>query len=636
MTGPAARIDDTSAGGSGSFRLEPVERVVEARRPGEVRAALEAVEAAARSGRWAVGFVAYEASTGLDPSLTVVEADPAGVPLAWFAIGCRVDGPAGGAAASPGHVVGRWAISMSAARHLDEVAAIRERLAAGDTYQVNLTARLEASWRGDAEGLYHELLAAQRRALGAYADTGDHAVVCASPELFFSLAGGCLVCRPMKGTRARGRWVGEDEAAGRALAASEKDRAENVIVVDLVRNDLGRIARTGTVRVLSLFDLERYPTVWQLTSTIQAEPRNGVGLVDVFAALFPSGSVTGAPKPSTTRIIAAGERSPRGVYCGAAGWVGPPLRPGALPEARFAVAIRTATVDRRRACVTYGAGGAITWDSEPAAEYDELLAKARVLSLPFRPAGLVETLRFEPGAGLVNLERHLARVAASARYWEVPVDADRTRDGLARAVAGQDQPALVRLVLAASGVIQVGCRPVPTAPEGPVRLALASEPVSSADVRLFHKTTDRGGYERRRGQHPEADDVLLVNEHGHVTESTIANVVVLLDGRWVTPPLGDGCLPGVGRALLLEAGDVVEASVPLADLHRASALALVSSARGWRPAVLCTETARFRRSGCTEPPAVTGGGDGRSARPGEGPGRSSTPPPPPRTPRRSR
>jgi para-aminobenzoate synthetase / 4-amino-4-deoxychorismate lyase len=584
-----ARFDDLTPGGT-SFRLIGPVGVVEARRPQEVADVIAAAEAATQRGLWAGGFVAYEAAPGLDPALAVRARDPddpfGDLPLAWFALfegrertalpEPRDDGRAGTAAAA-------WRPSVDRGRYDAAIAAIRSHIAAGDTYQVNHTLRLRSTVTGDDRGLYRDMCFAQRGAYAAYLNAGRYRICSASPELFFELNEGRLTTRPMKGTAPRGRWPAEDEQIAEKLEASVKDRAENAMIVDLLRNDLGRVSRPGSVGWSEVFAAERYETVWQLTSTVAAQLEAGAGLRDVFAALFPSGSVTGAPKVRSMEIIAGLEDSPRGVYCGAVGVLAPP---GHEPAARFNVAIRTVTVDADSGAAEYGVGGGITWDSRAGAEYQETVAKARILTSRRPRFELLETLLHEPGSGLRRLERHLERLRGSALYFGFHYDDAAVRDALSRVVATvPDRPARVRLLLDRAGRITTGAVPLPSRTE-PVRLAIDDVPVDPADVLLFHKTSRRERYEEARARHPDADDVLLVNTRGEVTESTIANIVVLLDGRWVTPPLDAGVLPGTERAALLAEGTIEEAGLRPPDLAGADELRLVNATAAWRRAVL--------------------------------------------------
>ncbi|MBY8863383.1 aminodeoxychorismate synthase component I [Nocardia sp. CA2R105] len=353
----------------------------------EVAPLLQEVQRATREGWWAFGFLAYEAAAGLDPDLSVHE--PAdGLPLAWFGITTAPERTS--IIRAPAHRafdVGEWRCDWGPDEHRNRVEAIRRYIAQGEIYQCNLTTRMTAPVVGDLTQLYARMAIAQGGAYNAYLDLGRFVIASASPELFFDATGNQLTMRPMKGTARRGRTEVEDREIVARLRSSEKERAENIMIVDLVRNDLARLAVTGGVRVTALCRTERYGTVHQLTSDVVGRLRPDVALPEIFGALFPCGSVTGAPKHRTMQIIRELEADPRGVYCGAIGVVAPSATG---IRARFNVAIRTLVADRDRAMSTYGTGGGITWDSRADAEYDELTAKAAVLtchaSRPYRGA----------------------------------------------------------------------------------------------------------------------------------------------------------------------------------------------------------------------------------------------------------
>ncbi|MGU3437712.1 aminodeoxychorismate synthase component I [Actinomycetes bacterium M1A6_2h] len=372
--GARARFDDLVAGAAVAF--DDVERELVAWSADEVPAVLDEAQRLSDHGSWAFGYVSYEAAQGLDSGLATAPADPA-LPMAWFGI-------------SPGPTVvpvvtepvvrrytaGPWVPAWTEAQHADAVEAVRELVAAGDTYQCNLTTTMTSRVAGDVTDLYRDLALGQRGRFNAFLDLGRHVVASASPELFFERTESGLSMRPMKGTAARGRTPAEDDAARARLAVSAKDRAENVMIVDLVRNDLARIARVGSVRVTSLCRMETYETVHQLTSDVSADVDASTSLSDIFRALFPCGSITGAPKQRTMEIITDLEDGPRGIYCGAIGMLAPA---GSDFRARFSVAIRTVVVDRVLGTATYGTGGGITWSSRAEDEYAELLTKTRVL-----------------------------------------------------------------------------------------------------------------------------------------------------------------------------------------------------------------------------------------------------------------
>ena len=582
-TRPWARFDDLRSGEA--LLCPPPTQVLSTTRLDEVAGVLQQVHDATAAGRWAYGYVAYEAGAGLVPGLPVGHS-PGDLPLVWFGL-CdeptRV--PPVTLPAGPGVDMSPWRPDWTPEEHARAVEAVRAHIAAGETYQCNLTDRLRSRVTGDLGSLYARLALAQRGAYNAHLDLGRHVVASASPELFFEWTGDRVRTRPMKGTARRGRTTSEDAAQSARLLASRKERAENLMIVDLLRNDLGQIAEVGSVVVDELFALERYPTVWQLTSEISARLRPGTGLRELFGALFPCGSITGAPKQRTMELIEQLEPTPRGVYCGAIGLVAPP---GAAFRARFSVAIRTVVVDRLTGEAVYGTGGGITWDSDPAAERAELHAKAAVLAHEVAEHPLIETMAFLPGEGLRNLDRHLARLADSAAYLDHRFDRAQVLAALQTAVAGARTPARVRLLLARDGEVTVDVGPMPPPSPGPVQLAVDDDPVDSASPWLQHKTTRRDVYRDRALRHPEADDVVLVNERGELTETTIANLAVRLDGRWWTPPTTVGCLPGVERGRLVDDGVLAERVLSVADLARAEAVAVVSSLRGWREARLRT------------------------------------------------
>jgi para-aminobenzoate synthetase/4-amino-4-deoxychorismate lyase len=524
---------------------------------------------------WAVGFVTYEA--GAAYGLRVHP--PPDLPLVWFAmfdrpperLGDLSQWCVGETSPHPGPLtptVARDAFDRAFRR-------IKEYIAAGDTYQANYTFHLEGRFSGDARELFSRLVRSQRGRYSAFIRTGDLVICSASPELFFRREGCRLTARPMKGTAPRGRTLAEDHRLRDGLHASPKERAENVMIVDMMRNDIGRVAAVGTVSVPELFTVERYPTVWQMTSKIAAE--TGVTLDRIFAALHPPASVTGAPKASTMDILARLEQKPRGVYTGAIGYIAPG------GDAQFNVAIRTAVIDETHERVSFGVGSGIVWDSIAGAEYDECLLKGAVLRRSVPEFELLETLRWSAAEGFYLLERHLNRMRESAEYFDVVYDDRLVMAALYETVTGAAGPLRTRLRLASNGAAKVECTPLQVA-AAPVRLRLAENPVSRDDVFLYHKTTHRLVYERSRRD--DADDVCLWNEEREVTESTIANVVVEFPGVRVTPPVECGLLAGTMRAELLERGEIAERVVRIEDLSAASRIWLINSVQGWREASL--------------------------------------------------
>jgi para-aminobenzoate synthetase/4-amino-4-deoxychorismate lyase len=494
-------------------------------------------------------------------------------------------------------MVGLWQPSIDHPSYLSAIQAIKGRIEAGDTYQINFTFRLTAPFAGDPWAVMRDLYAAQRGGWSAYVDTGDQVICSASPELFFSLEGERLTCRPMKGTWPRGYWPEQDAIRGDELRRSGKDRAENIMIVDMVRNDLGRVARTGSVRPVSLFDVERYPLQWQMTSTVEAAAEQ-LSLDRLFEAMFPSGSITGTPKHSSMNIIRELESTPRGMYTGAIGYRSPRGR------AHFNIAIRTIVVDRKAGSAEFGVGSGVVWDSVDRDEYEECLLKARILgaasgdagmrpvSAPPAEAGasyvvadppgfrLLETMLWTPEEGFALLDAHLERLRESAACFGFACDIDEVRRLVESAVEDLRGPAKLRTMLEGDGTVL--CEAVDLIPlRDPLRVALAAGPVDRRSVFLYHKTTNRAVYDRARASHPDADTVILWNDAGVITEGTESNIVIACGGVKVTPPVECGLLPGLKRAELLAAGEIVESIITRDDLYNAEEIWLINSVRGW-------------------------------------------------------
>jgi len=561
--------------------------IITADHAAQVPAALAALSQALAEGRCVAGWLGYELGYALEARLGPLR--PAGVPLLRLGVfdapAADVTAPLGRAYAGPLHH------DWDEAAYLARFAAVKQMIAAGDIYQANLSYRARFHFAGDPLALYERLRAAARAPWCGFVDDGECQILSLSPELFFELsATGVIAARPMKGTAPR---HGDDLAEGAALAASVKNRAENLMIVDLIRNDLGRIAETGSVAVKALFDVETYPTLHTMVSTIAARKRADAGPADILRALFPCGSITGAPKIRAMEILRALEDTPRGAYCGAVGCF--------LPDgsARFNVAIRTLTIMGAQG--ELGIGGGVVQDSDGAAEYAECRLKARFFEAERPPLQLIETLKWHNG--FVRLDSHLARMAASAETFGLAFDDRKARAALEGAVALYSSPApeglagevavagprasegrrgalRVRLTLDEAGHHDASAAPLePNPPHW--TCAIAAARIASTDLLQRHKTNWRALYER---QGSVADEMLFCNERGELAEGARSTIFVEGDGILLTPPLSSGALDGRLRAELLATGRAREAVLRPADLDGATVY-LGNSLRGLIKAV---------------------------------------------------
>lgn len=577
-TTPTILLDSCSTDRfSASWRFSGHVNTISADTADQVVTALEQAEAATQQGLYAVGFVAYEAAQALNPHLPALPPRD-GLPLVWFSLfrerQCVAagDGLPAGTTAAP-------ELTPAGSQSEYEIAVNRVHTAIeqGQTYQINHTFPLQGHWQGNPLQLYRTLLNAQQPAFGAFLDIGSHTIISTSPELFFSIKDGLVTTKPMKGTAPRGRFPAEDQTLQEQLQQSSKEQAENLMIVDLLRNDLGQIAETGTVKTEALFEVESYPTVHQMTSTITARLLPETGLVAIFQALFPCGSVTGAPKRRSMKIISGLEQQPRGIYCGAIGY----LAPGG--EAGFSVAIRTLVLEQQTGQISMGVGSGITWGSDPRSEYAECLNKAAFLRPQPQPR-LLESLLLENGS-YPRLKRHLGRLCWSAARLGYCCDREQVRQALFAHAAGKTGQHKTRLLLAQDGTHQIESALLRQIQQ-PLKLALTTTPVDPTDLLLYLKTEQRQRYDQARQEQPEADEVLLCNNRGELTEGSFTNLVLKLDNRLVTPPLCSGLLPGVIRQELLEQGTITEQVLYPQDLQRADEVWLINSVRGWLRAEL--------------------------------------------------
>jgi para-aminobenzoate synthetase / 4-amino-4-deoxychorismate lyase len=567
-------------------------QIVAAHKLEDVLPALHEVERLVEVNGWyAAGFLSYEAASAFDPVLrTLIPERTSGLceqrieldvfPLLWFGL---YSSPRVITLPKPVHPkeILNWQPTIDRDTYNTAIGQIRDRIAEGRTYQVNYTMHLrQTDYKGNAWEFFLHLAQSQNNH-AAYIDLGRYVICSASPELFFQLDGDTIICRPMKGTVKRGRTTFEDKKQSQWLKDSEKNRAENVMIVDMVRNDLGRIAKIGSIKVPELFSTERYPTLWQMASTVTA--KTSASLTEIFSALFPSASITGAPKVGTMKIISGLETMPRRIYTGSIGHISP------RRKAKFNVAIRTVLIDRETLKAEYGVGGGIVWDSTSTDEYAEVLLKARILIERPVEFSLLETMLWTRDEGFFLREKHIERMLDSADYFDFPISKEEIEEYLERISIKFDSPQRVRLLLARSGALASQIMtPPPSQWDASQRTAaqafkaiLAKQPIDSDNVFLFHKTTKRDFYESVRRGTPGYDDVLLYNKLGELTEFTIGNLVVELDGKYFTPPLSCGLLAGTFRAHLLETGKVTERTIRVEELKDCTQIFMVNSIRKW-------------------------------------------------------
>jgi para-aminobenzoate synthetase / 4-amino-4-deoxychorismate lyase len=596
---PYVLLDDNTGSAAPSALYENPVEIVRADEPDEVPSAIARLEGAARRGLHAAGFFAYELGYVLEPKLAHLMPTNRTVPLIWFGL-FKAPRTMGSAQVQAwlGEQTNETARltdithSWSSADYAQRFAKAADYIRAGDIYQMNLTLRARFRIEGPPLALYRELRQKQRVAYGGIIETGDLTVLSASPELFIERSGRTVSTRPMKGTSPRGATDAADAEAARVLATDTKQRAENLMIVDLMRNDLGRISEIGSVHVTDLFTVETFKTLHQMTSGVRSTLTEGTTLDQLLTGIFPPGSITGAPKIRAMELVAELEDAPRGVYCGAIGRISPD------GHSLFNVAIRTPVFfpDGRG---EMGIGSGLVADSAADREYAECLLKMKFLTDKVHAFELIETLLFDPTAGPQTLgqtgafwllEGHLDRLQKSARHFGFRYSPEAVRAALEAKVHGQrDKRLRVRLLLSETGAITVTATEIAAPLPGQVmRYVISPTRLSSTEPFLLHKTTQRQLYDREWQQYHDtmgADEVIYLNEKGELAEGSRTTLFIERDGMLLTPPLTAGCLPGVLRSELIRTGKAREARLTLADLD-AARVRLGNSVRGLLPAEL--------------------------------------------------
>ncbi len=563
--------------------------IIRADEPADIEPALKAMEAALASGAHLAGFFSYELGYALESRIE--ELVPAGrtVPLLWFGVfeahktldGLEIedflDTASGGA-----YELSQPELTWDTPEYVKRFERVKDYISAGDIYQLNLTLKGRLAFSGDTAELYRDLRRKQPVSHAALIECDEFKIVSASPELFLKIEQGHALTRPMKGTAARGLTLAQDESIAGWLSADLKSRAENLMIVDLMRNDLGRVAKTGSVRVTDLFSVETYETLHQMTSGVEAQLEGDTGIKELLYSLFPPGSITGAPKVRAMEIISELESEPRGVYTGAIGTLSPD------GKANFNVAIRTLTIFPD-GLAEVGIGSGVVHDSQARAEYDECLLKMRFLTDPVRDFQLIETMLHTPDDGYVLLERHLDRMEASAKYFNFGFERNKLLDSLEDHAANLgDNAYRVRLLLFRDGSTTLT---ETLLPEGSaltrMSYTVSRHSVDSGDVFLYHKTTERKLYDDEWAACHDrigSDEVIFLNERGEVTEGSRTNIFMRIDGQLLTPPLTSGLLEGTYRAEMLADGRAEERVLTLDDLACAEGVYLGNSVRGLLPA----------------------------------------------------
>ena len=579
-------LDNSSGLGAPSLLFTDPHAIVVAYSPDDVPGAMEQLQAGLRQGLHAAGFFSYELGYVMEPKLAGLMPQHRDVPLIWFGL---YDAPRAMAEAEVDHWLATHTRSGSYQftdvtrawdrdAYLKRFADVQEKIRAGDIYQLNLTFKARFKLTGSPLTFYRDMRHRQRVAYGGIVDTGLLTVLSASPELFIEQDGREITTRPMKGTSSRAGTPEADAEARHVLATDIKQRAENLMIVDLMRNDLGRMADTGSVRVTDLFTVETFRTLHQMTSGVKATLRAGVGLAELWRAIFPPGSVIGAPKIRAMELIAEYETEPRGVYCGAIGHFTP------QGQALFNVAIRSPVIFRDGRG-EMGIGSGVVYDSAGEKEYAECLLKMKFLTDPPRSFELIETLLHEGGKGYWLLDRHLQRMASSANYFRFAFDEKKVRKALTDAVEGRTIERLrVRALLNESGEISVTPVAIPAqTADAVMRYVVSPTKLDSRDAFLFHKTTRREVYDTEWAHYSQtlgSDEVLYVNERDELAEGSRTNIFIERNGVLLTPKLASGLLPGVLRAELLETGRAKEAVLTRADLETGEPVFVGNSVRG--------------------------------------------------------
>ncbi|HBM17015.1 MAG TPA: aminodeoxychorismate synthase component I [Lentisphaeria bacterium] len=523
--------------------------------------------------QFAVGFVSYDAAPAFDAAMEL-RSGTSKLPLLWFALFDSYKIIELPEYLKKNDYFSKWEPTVARKEYNSAIDKVKNYIQSGDTYQVNYTMRQHSEFKGDSWELFCELASSQRSPNCAYIETDDFTICSASPELFFTLKDGIITSMPMKGTAPRGLTLEEDKKQSEWLHHSHKNRSENIMIVDMIRNDIGRIAETGTVKIPKVFEVEKYPTVWQMTSTVQAKTKSS--FVEIMKALFPCASITGAPKVRTMEIISELESTPRGIYTGCIGLIAPDK------SAQFNVAIRTVVIDKKTSKAEYGVGGGIVWESTAIDEYEECLIKTKFLSNPIPCFSILESLLWTYEEGYFLQDYHIERMKKSAEYFDYPFDEDKIRSVLTE----QNSPSIkIRILLNADGNVSFESVLLGKI-KNEIRVAIASKPINKNNPFLYHKTTNRMIYDSIKSKYPDYDEVILWNQNGEITEGLSSNIIIRTGNRLFTPPISSGLLAGTFRQSLIDKGELKEKIITVEELKSADEVFLINSVCKFRKAII--------------------------------------------------
>lgn len=556
--------------GQHKYFCDPI-KILATTKVSSIKKCLEEIESFIAQGFYAVGYLAYESAMGFNQANQTQSNPPQDTDLPLLLFGIYDKYSSHPPKSIPHYQAEPLVLSCDTTieEYNQKIDFIRSQIELGNTYQTNYTIQFKAPFDGNPIDYYYFLQKNNQADYCAYLEHDDYHILSISPELFFRIENKTITTKPMKGTVGRGLTTQQDNQQ-RLLLMSEKNLAENMMIVDLLRNDLSQISKPGTVVVPTLFSAEKYPTVWQLTSTIEGQLIEDIHLFDIFRALFPCGSITGAPKVSTMQIIAQIENTARGVYCGTIGYIEPFGH-----KMVFNVPIRTLTINQQY--MHYGVGGGITWDSTSQDEYNEILIKSAILNRTITiPEYIIESLLLENGQFFL-LDQHLTRLTDSASYFNFECNIRIIKLALMNLANTYSKNLYkIRILLRENGQFEINHDSIIT-PLQIAEIEFAPNCVNNQNLFLYHKTSIRHHFPALT----PAKEYINFNQHDEITEFVNGNIALLVDNQWVTPKITSGLLAGTMRQFYLESKQLVEKTLTKKDVLHAEKIAFINSVRKW-------------------------------------------------------